>query len=131
MTTAEERIKQCAKLGTEIENLLDTDLEDEWKQVAEIKWVKLEEVLQILADYVIMPRKELKTNLELLASEFEPAFKVVDMEKWRELLKLLQTFPKVGNTSLGIEGYNFPTEFANKCLEWRQKIEEKLEKIEQ
>lgn len=45
-----EKIKQKAKMGTEIENLLDTDLEEEWQKVAEIQWVRLDDVLKILEE---------------------------------------------------------------------------------
>jgi len=45
-----QQIRDKAKLGTEIENMLDTDLEDEWKRVAEIQWVKLDDVLGLLVE---------------------------------------------------------------------------------
>jgi len=45
--TFEEELKKHAKMGTEIENLLDTDLEEEWKEVAEIQWVRVEDAVAV------------------------------------------------------------------------------------
>jgi len=63
MDSLEKKLKQNAKMGTEIENLLDTDLEDEWKQVAEIQWVKLEDV-----------KKELGVVAQKIRERFQNAY---------------------------------------------------------
>lgn len=61
-----EKIKQKAKLGTEIENMLDTDVMDEWRYAAKTQWVKLDDVLKILSGYTIMEKQKIRELADLL-----------------------------------------------------------------
>lgn len=63
LESLKQQIEDKAKLGTEIENLLDTDLEEEWRKVANIKWVKLDDVLGLLGEQE-QELRERKSQLE-------------------------------------------------------------------
>ena len=65
-----QQIQDKAKLGTEIENLLDTDIEEEWKKIAETKWVKLETVLALLQN---------------LRQQIKDAIDELEEDEWRKL----------------------------------------------
>ena len=99
--SAEERIKLQSKTFREMIESYSRS----WQQIKVVKenkkWIEQEKILQILADFKLVPLKE-----------------------WRELLKLLTTFPKIRYTNgeLNIMGLNFLEDHL-------EKIEEKLEEI--
>ena len=122
-----EEIKAKAKMGTEIENLLDTDLEEEWQQVAEIQWVRLDDVLALLPDYIII-RKQGDLHGE---KAFEEVIEwmhgktVVDKQKLREFEELLKNRPKT------IFPPSSRTAWCNpeKSAEYFELLEKKLEEL--
>ena len=110
MTTAEERIKQVLDKYLILD--CDSDRIITPLTIGEINDALKVEVLQILADYHLIRRDcfNMKHIFALLGLENKIA---LEKEKWRELLKLLQTRPAFWNRD-----------------DYFRKIEEKLEELD-